>query len=119
MILSIITFVINIAYLIWVFRIFRKERKQLIGKFSLQERLENYLKASTKFYVLMTLSGITSILIICLTGEMLFAFIYILQLFLLSVYRPSVHNICKYLDLKEEEREFVLKKKEFSDEEGA
>ncbi|MBT8229800.1 MAG: hypothetical protein KJO50_06025 [Bacteroidia bacterium] len=110
---SALAFLASVFYFLWVFSRIKKERKNLVGKFNLQERLILYRTLSTKFYVLMTLSGIFSIVAIFLTGELTFGFIYMVQLFLLSIYRPSVHNICKYLDLKGEERQIVLKKKDF------
>ena len=107
-------FVISLGYFYWVFRNFRMRRKELIGKSDFITRLESYRAESVRFYILMTLSGVIAIIVVFLTGELAFSFIYMIQLFLLSVYRPSVHNICKYLDLKGEERDIVLKKKEFS-----
>ena len=111
--LSMMAFAVDFIYIGWVFYKFRKDRRSLIGKYDLKQRLEAYRSVSYQFYFLMTLSGVLAIFAIYLTGEMSFSFIYLLQLFLLSIFRPSVHNICKYLDLKDEERDFVLKKKEF------
>lgn len=111
--ISVIAFFVNLGYIYWVFTRFKNDRIELIGKFDLRERLHVYREISARFYVLITLSGVLAIIAVLLTGEMSFALIYLLQLFLLSVYRPSVHNICKYLKLQGEEREFVLKKKEF------
>ena len=110
---SAMAFVISIAYFLWIFSSIKKERKKLVGKYDLEERLIQYRYLSTKFYLLMTAAGIFSILAVFFTGDLSFGFIYMVQLFLLSIYRPSVHNICKYLDLKGEERDTVLKKKEF------
>ena len=108
-------FIISLVYFLWVFSTIKKERKNLVGKHELQERLKLYRSLSTKFYTLMTLAGVFAIIAIFLTGDLTFSFIYMVQLFLLSIYRPSVHNICKHLDLKGEERDFVLKKKEFEE----
>jgi hypothetical protein len=110
---SALAFVLSIAYFLWVFSIIKKERKKLIGKYDLEERLKLYRSLSTKFYLLMTAGGVFSILTVFFTGDLSFGFIYMVQLFLLSIYRPSVHNICKYLDLKGEERDIVLKKRQF------
>lgn len=115
-IFSALAFVSSVAYYLWVFPTIKRERKKLVGKYDLEKRLTLYRSISVKFYLLMTASGIFSILTVFLTGDLSFGFIYMVQLFLLSIYRPSVHNICKYLDLKGEEREIVLKKKEFDTE---
>ena len=106
-------FLVSLGYFFWLIFRFKIERRELIGKNDLKVRLDDYRRVSTKFYILMTLTGVLAIVVTFLTGELTFGFIYMVQLFLLSVYRPSVHNICKYLDLKGEEREFVLKKKEW------
>lgn len=116
--LSGFAFILNLGYITWVFIRFRKERKDLVEKYNLKARLEAYRSVSTRFYVFMTLSGVLAIVAILLTGELTFSFIYMLQLFLLSIFRPSVHNICKYLNLQGEERKFVLKKKEFKNQTG-
>jgi len=112
---SAIAFALSIAYFLWIFSTIKKERKKLVGKYGLEERLILYRSLSTKFYLLMTAAGIFSILVVFFTGDLSFGFIYMVQLFLLSIYRPSVHNISKHLDLKGEERDFVLKKKEFEE----
>lgn len=113
-IISMIAFTIDLVYIGWVFYKFRKERRSLIDKYDLMQRLTAYRSVSYRFYILMTLSGVLAIFIMYLTGEISFSLIYLVQLFLLSIYRPSVHNICNYLKLKDEEREIVLKKKEFN-----
>ena len=111
--ISMIAFALDLVYIGWVFYKFRKERRSLIDQYDLMQRLEAYRSVSYQFYILMTLSGVLGIFIMYLTGEISFSLIYMVQLFLLSIYRPSVHNICKYLNLQGDEREIVLKKKDF------
>ena len=62
----------------------------------------------------MTGPGALAIILMFLTGEVSFSLIYILELFLLSLKRPSVQNISNNLNLKAEEREIVMKKKELT-----
>lgn len=116
--LSLTSFVLYVAYTYWLFKNYKLAKFKLVDKGSLSERLEAFRLLTIRLYIMMTLPALYVVVAMILTGEMSFGLIYFVQLFVMSVYRPSVHNICKGLNLKGEEREFVLKKKEFSEEGG-
>lgn len=104
-----------LAFLFGVFKNYRKSLKDLSRRSgSLEERLDQYSKESTRFYLFVTAPSLLIMLAMILTAQIGFSLAYFLQLFVLSVFRPSVHNIVKGLGLKDEERQIVLKKKEFS-----
>lgn len=110
-----ILFLLSLVFIGWLFSWFKKQVTIVAAsEENLEVRLERYKEISIRFYLLMTGPGALAIILMFLTGEVSFSLIYILELFLLSLKRPSVQNISNNLNLKAEEREIVMKKKELT-----
>ncbi len=108
-----VMFLISAAY---IYYMFKKVKISIsgIGTGKLEERLATYSKTLIRFYMMVTLPGAIAVILMYITGEMSFSLIYILELFLLSIRRPSITSIVRDLKLTGEEKEIVLKRKSFS-----
>ena len=107
-----ILFVITLIYLVWIFKHWNNRIKRIDRQQSLTVKLKLYSKKQVQFYVLVTLPGAVAVVLMYLTGELSFSLIYLLELFLLSLRRPTDKLIIRELDLQGEEKEIVLKNKE-------
>ena len=107
-----IMFLISAAYIIYMFKKVKISIAE-IGTGKLEERLVIYSKTLTRFYVMVTLPGAIAVILMYVTGEMSFSLIYLLELFLLSIRRPAITSIVRDLKLTGEEKEIVLKRKDF------
>ena len=103
-------FAATLAFVLYLFRGLSSNLAELEG--DLVSKLDQYFLIVRRFYVMMTLPGALAVVFMYLTGELGFSLVYLLELFLLSIKRPSVHNIVKDLRLVDEEKEIVLKKKD-------
>lgn len=107
-----VLFVITLIYLVWIFKYWKVKLKLIDRHQALDTKLKLYSKKQVQFYMLVTLPGVVAVVLMYLTGELSFSLIYLLELFLLSLRRPTEKLIIRDLDLQGEEKEIVLKKKE-------
>ncbi len=107
-----VLFFLTLAYLLWLFRFWKNKQKLINRQLPLATKLKAYSRKQIQFYLLVTLPGALAVVLMYLTGELSFSLVYLLELFLLSLRRPTEKLIIKDLDLQGEEREIVLKKKE-------
>ncbi len=107
-----VLFVVTLIYLVWIFKYWKGKLKLIDRQQSLSAKLKLYSKKQVQFYILVTLPGAIAVVLMYLTGELSFSLIYLLELFLLSLRRPTEKLIISDLDLEGEEKEIVLKKKE-------
>lgn len=107
-----VLFLLSLMFILWLFSKFKRDTDEILGMDEdLKTRLTRFAGISIKFYLWMTAPGVIAIILMFFTGEVSFSLIYILELFLLSLKRPSVQNLSNSLNLKGEEREIVIKKR--------
>ena len=107
-----VLFLLSLMFILWLFSKFKRDTGEILGMDEdLKTRLTRFADISIKFYLWMTAPGVIAIILMFFTGEVSFSLIYILELFLLSLKRPSVQNLSNSLNLKGEEREIVIKKR--------
>jgi len=107
-----VLFLLSLLFILWLFSKFKKDTIDILRMDEdLNVRLKRYADISIKFYLWMTAPGVIAIILMFFTGEVSFSLIYILELFLLSIKRPSVQNLSNSLNLKGEERDIVIRKK--------
>lgn len=105
-----VMFLATVVFILYLFRRLKLRLKTIEGR--LVDKLDRYFLLLRQFYLMMTLPGAVSVVLMFLTGELGFSLVYILELFLLSIKRPSIHNIARDLRLSGEEKEIVLRKKD-------
>ena len=107
-----VLFLLSLMFILWLFSKFKRDTGKILGMDEdLKTRLTRFADISIKFFLWMTAPGVIAIILMFFTGEVSFSLIYILELFLLSLKRPSVQNLSNSLNLKGEEREIVIKKR--------
>jgi len=104
-----ILFFISVFYVVYMFRKASTWISEIEDS-DLQTRLNSYSRILIRFYLLVTLPGVIAVVLMYLTGELGFSLVYLLELFLLSIKRPSTLVIIKDLHLKGREKEIVLRK---------
>ena len=104
-----ILFLLSAGYIGYMFKKLRISISN-IESGSLESRLAIYSKISIRFYAMVTLPGAIAVLLMYLTGELSFSLIYILELFLLSIRRPSLTSIVRDLKLSGREKDIVIKR---------
>ena len=86
---------------------------------SLKHRIGYYYKVSLKTYLLISIPAVIGLIGYSLTFFHGFTVIYLLSVFTMSFFRPSTNHICEDLKLPKSDREIVVSKKPFPEEEGS
>ncbi len=75
---------------------------------SLREKLEEYFKVLLVSYALLEVSAVFATLAFFITANYLFVLIYIISLFVFSIYRPKIENAVRDLGLSEKEKKILI-----------
>jgi hypothetical protein len=107
-VLSIIA-LINVAsgYLLYY-----RNMKNLQISLSLKDKLQVFLNASILLYAALTAATLIIIAGLYITKNSIFAFFYVILLFLLSIGSPTYHRISRAVKLNQQEKEIWFRKKE-------
>ncbi|MDH5396935.1 MAG: hypothetical protein OEX02_02235 [Cyclobacteriaceae bacterium] len=99
------------------FKLFKDRIDKSFEHKSLTDKLSVFSNAFLIQQTFFSLASATSILGLYLTGNNMFAILYVIMLFITSIQRPSASKVSHALKLPKEQREILTKKKPFNPDE--
>lgn len=99
-----------VVYTVWLTR---QSLQQLPREMKLKGRLILFRQIYIRHYLLLGLASIVALLAYLLSGEVMYAGLFMIVIIMLSITRPTTFRIAKDLNLKGEEKDFVAYRKEF------
>jgi len=117
LILFIITLIFCISLGVWSFRGYKKSLLQLKndkGLFLVSEKVSEYFQVAFIFYVKFFIAMIFATLGLLISGDIKYAGLFIVIIFILSVNRPSLLDVANKLGLKKGRKTAFIDKEDFN-----
>lgn len=93
----------------------KRALQQLPSELQLKDKLILFRQIYIRHYLLLGLASILALLAYLLSGEVMYAGLFMIVLIMLSIIRPTTLQVIKDLSLKGEDKDFVAYRKEFDD----
>lgn len=107
-VLSFVSPILIIGLIVGAFFLFKSGLRTINPNMPLLERISIYSKKSMLLYAMLEMGLILSVLGYYLTQENVFLAMSIIVLIFFSLYKPTFERTCNQLNIKGEEREFVI-----------